>query len=1006
MSVDNIMQNKNNMKEIESIINDIQGSYMILGDFNGHLGFLGPHQMNKNGELLYNLIDKHNLILLNGHPECTGEITWEQKNKRSVIDYILVNKNMHENFISMNIDDNKEEFDLSDHNLLTATFHRKTGHGNKRDGKQSNKITYMKITEDSKRKFLRTIHQNVTEDTTIEDYETLIINVRNQHLMKTMRNKMIRHDETQKIWFNKDIEDAIKRRKLYNRQRRNEQDTRKQEELNNLYMKQKKKVQSMVKIEITKHEKKLTKDIKQDKNNKKLWDVINTLRGKMKHDRKDEDLYDENNVKISEEKWGVNIENYWKDIYQKHTNNVNTYWNEEEKLTYLTSHTYEIEHGSIKVNNMIIPNILEEHFDAVAPINSMKPMEEPIITRNDVICQMMKIKEKKAPGPDGLKPELLKVLIEDNHCVEILTLGLNNILNKEEEIPKSWLQSKTVMVPKRKKPTVKQLRPIALTNASYKLFMGIVKNKIEEHMHEIRQQSELQAGFTKRRRIVDNLFILQYCIHESFNKKNPLFLVSIDFAKAFDSIKRDKLIELLMKYKIHPHIIDVIVQIYSKDVTNIFFNSIQQTQIEVSSGIRQGCNGSTSLFLLITYFIIEKIYNKLEGINTDICKIVALFFADDGLLLMKSLRETKESIAVITEIAKECGLNINKEKSNIMIYNYKETTEEFIEGISVTKKINYLGITIQNKKDCFKLQKFESLEKAKKNANIMPAVIAKSCNKLLIGKTYWKSAALPSILHGSEVIYYNEAEIKRLQIEENKAYRYIVNARKSTAISALRGEIGASLQITRDMKSKILFIRHLPKDNKLTKDIFMKQLYEKKPTKWIKLVKKYMDTLQLNINMIESYNVSKIKTIIKHHDDALWNTDLQNKSTLTLYREHKKKIHEEQQLYDNTAASITLFEARTGTLKLNTLKRPNDEDTTCNLCKHANENLEHFLLDCDALDTTRRNMPALQRPHNENKNLIMANFLLFNEDNEDTIERNKNDLQKLWQQRFALIQQL
>ena len=113
-----------------------------------------------------------------------------------------------------------------------------------------------------------------------------------------------------------------------------------------------------------------------------------------------------------------------------------------------------------------------------------------------------------------------------------------------------------------------------------------------------------------------------------------------------------------------------------------------------------------------------------------------------------------------------------------MIFNYKETTEEFIEDIPVTKKINYLGITI-----CYKLQKLESLEKAKKNANIMPAVIAKSW---IIGKTYWKSAALPSILHGSEVIYYNEAEIKKLQIEENKAFRYIVNARKCTAISALR----------------------------------------------------------------------------------------------------------------------------------------------------------------------------------------------------------------------------
>ena len=136
-------------------------------------------------------------------------------------------------------------------------------------------------------------------------------------------------------------------------------------------------------------------------------------------------------------------------------------------------------------------------------------MKKPTITKNDVIRQMNKIKEKKAPGPDGMKPELLKVLTHDGHCVKIFTCGLNNILNGKEEIPHSWLQSKTVMVPKRKKPNVKQLRPIALTNASYKLFMGIIKIKIEDHMREIKQQSELQAGFTGKKRITDNLFILQ-----------------------------------------------------------------------------------------------------------------------------------------------------------------------------------------------------------------------------------------------------------------------------------------------------------------------------------------------------------------------------------------------------------------------------------------------------------------------------------------------------------------
>ena len=51
-------------------------SYIILGDLNGHTGFLGPHTMNKNGEAMLDFIYKYNLILLNGHAECLGEITW------------------------------------------------------------------------------------------------------------------------------------------------------------------------------------------------------------------------------------------------------------------------------------------------------------------------------------------------------------------------------------------------------------------------------------------------------------------------------------------------------------------------------------------------------------------------------------------------------------------------------------------------------------------------------------------------------------------------------------------------------------------------------------------------------------------------------------------------------------------------------------------------------------------------------------------------------------------
>ena len=66
------------------------------------------------------------------------------------------------------------------------------------------------------------------------------------------------------------------------------------------------------------------------------------------------------------------------------------------------------------------------------------------------------------------------------------------------------------MVPK-KKPTKRDLRPIALTNATYKISMGILKTKVEYHIRQTQQESEVQAGFTKNRRLADNLNVLDYC---------------------------------------------------------------------------------------------------------------------------------------------------------------------------------------------------------------------------------------------------------------------------------------------------------------------------------------------------------------------------------------------------------------------------------------------------------------------------------------------------------------
>jgi len=1000
MSVTDIELNHKLLQQIQNNI-DIKENYIVLGDFNGHTGYLGSQDMNKNGKLMLDFAEENSLIILNGHTECNGTITWESRGRQSVIDYILINDGMHKQFIKMDIDEARDIFDLSDHNLLTAEFVINTSNHKEFSNQICKEIKYLKINEETTQEFLNILKGKINNETSLENYEHIINEAKENSMTRSMKRRISnRNEQEEKIWFNKDIEKEIKLRKAYNRQMRNEQQQEKKNELKEMYLLQKKKTQQLVRNEISKHERKITNDIRKEKGHKKLWEIVNTLRGKKRNENKKEKLYDEQHKELEESKWSEQIINFWRKVYQKHDNNINEEWNERISDEYRTNYTQGQSFITNDSKQLYAPSYLQEHLDATGKIIYIGYMEDPQITVEDVKIQMKKTKKKKSPGPDGIKPDIIKIIGDDPYCTQIMAHGMNRIVNNIEDIPRSWSESKTVLVPKKKQPTVKDLRPIALTNATYKLFVGILKTKIEQHIRHIKQENEVQAGFTKNRRIADNLFILDYCIQECIKKKKPLFLISIDFAKAFDSIKRNMLMFVLKKYLVHPKIIDIIAKIYKNDTTRIYFNDMYQDDIKVTSGIRQGCNGSSNLFLLITYHIIETMYEKLDGINTEICKIVALFFADDGLILMQSLKEAKDSIRTLTSIAQECGLDINKKKSNILIYNYKEQPEE-IEGIKVTDNIIYLGINIQNKKDCFKLHRKDSIKKARKYSNLMPAVIAKSCNKLLIGKTFWKCAALPSILHGSEIIHYNKNYIDDLQKEENKAFRYTVHAAKGTAISALRGEIGTSLQVTRDMKCKILYVKHILQHNNLLKEIFTYQFEQKKETKWIQQIKTYMKELNINLSCIENMSNTKIKMMTKEFDDKLWKKDILNKSTLKIYRKYKHEIKDEQDIYDNTAASVTLFRARTGTL-LRDFKRPID-DKICILCKEENEDIQHFLLKCSALITTRKTIIELQRPYNKDYDDIIAEFLLFGRKTEEIVTRNREDLQKLWQHRNRIL---
>ena len=232
------------------------------------------------------------------------------------------------------------------------------------------------------------------------------------------------------------------------------------------------------------------------------------------------------------------------------------------------------------------------------------------------------------------------------------------------------------------------------------------------------------------------MFILDYIANMSYEnrgrKNRPLYLAFIDFKKAYDSIDRKKLIEVLIQYKINPIIIDLIVQMYKEDHTVIKLGSISE-KIEVTGGIRQGCCISTLLFKLVTFKIIEdlrkeKLY-KVGKFNDN-----SIWLADDATLIAEDINTLKELLACLSRTGGRYGLQINEKKTKIMKVKGRDSLEG-IEGYEIVTEAKYLGIVVGGRgRNIFEKENDDLLARAKKKVNTLMAEVRKSADKVIVGK--------------------------------------------------------------------------------------------------------------------------------------------------------------------------------------------------------------------------------------------------------------------------------
>ena len=104
------------MREIEETMEKESGeSRMILGDFNGHLGYLGHQEENQNGKVINDFLERNDVVLLNIDERCEGVYSWERGDHKSAIDLVMVNDTLYRSFKRMEVDEERNRSDISDH---------------------------------------------------------------------------------------------------------------------------------------------------------------------------------------------------------------------------------------------------------------------------------------------------------------------------------------------------------------------------------------------------------------------------------------------------------------------------------------------------------------------------------------------------------------------------------------------------------------------------------------------------------------------------------------------------------------------------------------------------------------------------------------------------------------------------------------------------------------------------------------------------------------------------
>ena len=175
-------------------------------------------------------------------------------------------------------------------------------------------------------------------------------------------------------------------------------------------------------------------------------------------------------------------------------------------------------------------------------------------------------------------------------------------------------------------------------------------------------------------------------------RKGRFYCIFINFSKAFDSIRHDKLWDAMQRKGITGKLMEIYKSMYSKLRSCVKVNGGITDYLNCTIGTRQGCITSPKIFSLFINDLVSYLNNDSgRGIfvSNEINCLNMLMYADDVSSFGDTIIQLQRQINKIENFSKEVGLDINMDKTGILVFRHggkvkKKQKNGFTTEISLT----------------------------------------------------------------------------------------------------------------------------------------------------------------------------------------------------------------------------------------------------------------------------------------------------------------------------------